>query len=103
MARSLSGALLIKLNREGNNSLGAELGKLCSKANLSLVHVSRALRVTRMTVHSWLRGGKIRAKNEIIIKTFIILVRGDIDEKVLPARSFKASKAYIEKMIGAKI
>jgi hypothetical protein len=103
MARVLSEALLIELNREGNNGLGAELGKLCLKANLSITHVARALGVTRMAVHSWLRGGKIRAKNEIVVRAFIKLAREDMDEEILPAKSFKASKAYIEEMIGVEI
>jgi hypothetical protein len=53
-----------------------------------------------MTLHSWFRGGKIRAKNEKVIHAFIKLVREDMEKEVLPARSLAASRAYIQEMIG---
>jgi len=100
MARNMSEALLIEINRDGNDCLGAELGKLCAKSNLYIAHVAHALKVSRMTLHSWFRGGKIRAKNEKVIHAFIKLVREDMEKEVLPARSLAASRAYIQEMIG---
>jgi hypothetical protein len=103
MARSMSGALLIEINKEGNDCLGAELGRVCVKANLYIAHVARALKVSRMTLHSWFRGGKIRAKNEKVIHAFIKLVREDMEKEVLPAKNLAASRTYIKSLIGDEI
>jgi hypothetical protein len=45
----------------------------------------------------------LRGKNEDIALAFIKLVREDLNNKVLPAKSVKGAKAYIEDMIGETI
>jgi hypothetical protein len=56
-----------------------------------------------MTIHSWFRGKPLRDKNRQLAEAFIKLVGDDIKAGMLPARSMKQAKEYIEDMIGEKI
>jgi hypothetical protein len=103
MTRPYSNRLLFSLNIQEDN-LGRTLARECIKAKLSAAHVAVALEVTRMTIHSWYRGGAIsRKKNIKMINAFLKLIKEDTEKKILPVRTFKDSQAYIEDMIGKKI
>jgi hypothetical protein len=102
MARSYGEALLISIYAEGNNSLGAEMCRLCLKANLRIIHVAKALHVTRMTLHSWFRGKPIRANNRVRVEAFMRAVRGDTERTILPVCSIPDSLAYCLKIRGTK-
>jgi hypothetical protein len=45
----------------------------------------------------------LRGKNEDVALAFIRLVEKDLEAGVLPAKSVKGAKAYIEDMIGRPI
>ena len=94
MARSYGEALLISIYAEGNDSLGAELCRLSLKANLRIIHVAKALHVTRMTLHSWFRGKPIRNSNKVRVEAFMRAVRKDTEKGNLPVRSIPDSLAY---------
>jgi hypothetical protein len=54
-------------------------------------------------MHNWFRGRILRGKNEDIALAFIRLVKKDTEAGVLPVKSIKEAKAYIEDMIGRPI
>lgn len=83
--------------------IGYRLAKFCVKANLPAKYVAVALEVSRATVHNWFRGAVLRGKNEDMALAFIRLVEKDLAEGVLPAKTVKEAKAYIEDMIGRTI
>ena len=83
--------------------IGYRMAQLCVTANLPAKYVAEALGVSRATVHNWFRGAVLRGKNEDIALAFIRLVEKDLDAGILPAKSVKGAKAYIEDMIGRTI
>lgn len=103
MPRIYSEKLTIKLSQSDYNRTGIALATLCVRANLPATYVARAFGVTRMTIHSWFRGKPLRDKNRQLAEAFIKLVGDDMKSGVLPARSMKQAKEYIEEMIGEKI
>lgn len=76
--------------------LGQELAKVCIEANLPAAYVAKVLGVTRMTLHTWFRGGKIRQAKKERINLFMDLVEHDTRTGVLPAKSFKDAKEYLK-------
>jgi len=104
MPRPLNSELVNRLQDiDDDGSVGMRLAKVCIDANLHLKYVAVALEVSRMTVYSWSRGGKIRNKKLPLIETFIRLVKKDMEAGILPAKSLKASKEYIDSMIGTSV
>jgi len=104
MPRSYSDKLLRKLNDyDGEETIGIKLAKVCVKAKLPALYVAVPLEVSRMTVHTWFRGGEVRPKKYALIEAFIKLVKIDLEEGRLPARNLKDAREYIESMIGKKI
>lgn len=83
--------------------IGYKMAKVCVEANLPAKYVAAAMGVSRATIHNWFRGAVLRGKNEDIALAFIKLVREDLENDVLPAKSVKKAKAYIEDMIGKPI
>lgn len=83
--------------------LGLELAKTCINANLPALYVAQVLGVTRMTLHTWFRGGVIRASKRERINVFIDLVEGDLKSGALPAKSLAASRAYLQEMVDTPI
>jgi hypothetical protein len=55
-----------------------------------------------MTVFSWFRGNPIRHKNLLKVETLTDLIESDTAKKVLPAKTVKGAKAYLEDMVGRK-
>lgn len=105
MPRTYSEAFLRKLNDDANEykNLGIELAKACTKANLPMLYVSRALGVSKLTIFHWFRGRDVRLVRRPKVHAFIALVERDITDGKLPAQNMKAAKAYIEDMIGHAI
>ena len=103
MPRRLSEALLIDIFKEGNDSLGSALGRILAKSGICVIHVEKALNVSKMTLHAWLRGGQIREKNKRLIEAFMRLVDADLKSGVLPVGTIAESKKYVEDMVGHKI
>ena len=102
MSRSYSEAFLIELHKANPNRAGTALALACVKANLPAKYVAMALEVTRMTVFSWFRGQPIRHKNLLKVETLTDLIESDTAKGILPARTVKDAKAYLEDMVGRK-
>jgi hypothetical protein len=83
--------------------LGKDLGAVCVKANLPASYVAVVLDVSRITIHSWFRGGTIRPRKREKVETFIKLVEEDMEKGLLPAKSLRDAKAYLGDMIGRPI
>lgn len=105
MARPYSEAFLRKLSSDQNefNNLGIQLAKVCTKANLPMLYVAKALDVSKLTVFHWFRGRDIRQVRRPKVYAFIALTERDTADGKLPAVNIKAAKAYIEDMIGHEI
>ena len=75
--------------------LGQELAKVCIEANLPAAYVAKVLGTTRMTLHTWFRGGMIRQSKKERINLFMDLVEEDTRKGLLPAKTLKEAKAYL--------
>lgn len=103
MARPYSQKFLLELYRNEANSLGVNLARLCVNANLPATYVAAALETTRTTVYSWFRGQGIREGKHNLVHTFMDLVKQDMANGVLPAKTTIDAKRYVEQMIGSPI
>lgn len=104
MSRPYSTKFLSELeNADDSYRIGYKMAKLCVSANLPAKYVGAALEISRATVHNWFRGAIPRGKNQDMALAFIRLIQKDLDAGVLPAKSVKEAKAYIEDMIGRPI
>ena len=103
MSRCYSDDLIKEVNKSDPNKAGTALALACINGNLPAIYVSVALRVTRMSIHSWFRGKPIRDKNRKLVEVFTDLVESDTAKGMLPAKNTQEAKTYIEEMIGQKI
>jgi hypothetical protein len=100
MPRTYGDKLLLKLQGGDSNLLGVRLGRLCVEANLPISYVAPALEVSKNTVHLWFRGRVMNEQRRKVVEAFMHLVEQDMKDGVLPAKSMKHAKTYIEGMIG---
>jgi len=103
MARSYSEKFLLALNENTGEGLGVQLARLCVKANLPATYVAVALETTKTTVYSWFRGQGVREEKRRSIETFIRCVEEDLQKEILPAKSTKEAKRYIQDLTGLTI
>ena len=103
MPRPYSDAFLRELSRNQSDGLGVKLARWCVDANLAAVHVAVALEVSRNTVYSWFRGQGVQEKKRSKVESLISLIENDIKDGLLPAKSVKEAKQYIESIIGAPV
>jgi hypothetical protein len=103
MPRTYSKELIIQVNKLNPNYPGVALAKACIGANLPAKYVAVALKVTRMTLHSWFRGKPIRFKNQQLVEVFTDLVESDTAKGILPVKNTAQAKTYLEDMIGENI
>ena len=103
MSRSYSREFKDGLSSTMSVRTGVLLGRECVRANLPAKFVAKALKVSRMTVYCWFRGAVIRGKNEELALAFMSLVREDLANAILPAKSVREARAYIEAMIGESL
>jgi len=103
MSRPYSPKLKELVETSKNYTLGIDLGKTCLKANLPAAYIAEVFDTTRMTIHSWFRGGVIRFKKRRKIEVFIELMEEDLTNGVLPAKTLKEARTYVEDMIGRPI
>jgi hypothetical protein len=95
---------LIKIVKDSDpNKAGTALALACINGNLPAIYVSVALRVTRMSIHSWFRGRPIREKNRQLVEVFTDLVESDTAKGILPAKTKVEAKKYLEEMTGRNI
>ena len=83
--------------------LGMDLAKVCIEANLPAAYVAQVFGTTRMTVHTWFRGGAIRYKKRAKIEVFIQLVEEDIKRGILPANTLSDAMTYLQDMVDSPI
>lgn len=102
MPRPLSSRLLEQLEN-AEETLGVSLAKLCVNAKLPVLYASVMLGVSRMAMHTWFRGGNIRAEHAAKIKKFIQLIEDDIQSGVLPKKTLEETKEYAEAFAGRPI
>lgn len=86
MGRPYSAELVDKLTSTRHKSLGMELGAVCVKAGIPAIYIAKVFGVTRMTVHSWFRGGSIYRRRTIRISDAIRAIREDLESGKLPIR-----------------
>ena len=60
MARPYSDKFILGLNHANSKRIGIQLAKTCVRAHLPSVYVADTFNVTRMSIHSWFRGGAVR-------------------------------------------
>lgn len=104
MSRPYSKKFIDELDsKSSTHRVGVILAKECVNARLPAKYVAKAMKVSRATVHNWFRGAILRGKNEDLALAFISLVQKDIRAGLLPAKSVRGAKTYIEDMIGERI
>lgn len=103
MPRSYSDKFIMELSKIGSDNIGVQLGKLCVEANIPATYVAVALETSRMSIHSWFRGQEIRKSKHKLISAFMNLVKQDMRQGRLPAKSHIDAKDYIEEMLGIEI
>lgn len=77
------------------DNLGVKLARACIKANLPLNAVSKLLGVSRMTVHTWFRGGDMHPKSADMVRTLLKVIEVDTARGALPLADFKEARAYV--------
>jgi hypothetical protein len=89
--------LLNKVDMKDN--LGVVLAKACVKANIPMKSVAKILGVSRMTVHTWFRGGPIRSGRVELIHALLRIIEEDTAKGVLPLADFKSARAYVNELL----
>ena len=96
MPRPLSERFVLGLDRADETKDGIKLARLCIKANLAVKYVAEGLDVSRMTLHTWFRGGDIRQRNILKVKKFIDIIEEGLADGVLPAENLASAKVFVE-------
>jgi hypothetical protein len=89
---------LISLAKTESRSIGVKLAKLCTEANLPTLYIADKLGLTRLTIHSWFRGGKIRNRNKQHVSLIIKEIERGLEVGTLPVHSLKEAKEYLKRM-----
>jgi len=103
MPRTYSESFLVDMYKADPNNPGVALARACVDGNLPAKYVAMVLGVTRMAVYAWFRGNPIRVKNRQVVEAFTRLVRKDLEDGRLPAKSIADAKTYLGEMIGEEI
>jgi hypothetical protein len=98
MTRTYGKELQKLISREDDSRLGVELARVCVNANLPAIHVAGIFGVSRMTIHSWFRGGMIRMSYRPTIDRFMDQVEDDMGKERLPAESVAEAKSYLDRI-----
>lgn len=98
MVSKYSAKLLEAVRGASEYRLGIDLANVCIAGNLPASYVAQVLGVTRMTLHTWFRGGAIRPSKRERINVFIDLVEHDLRQGVLPVKSLAEARAYLQDM-----
>jgi hypothetical protein len=103
MARGYGSDLLDPVENTKTYRLGIDLASTCIKAGLPATYVAQVFDTTRMTIHSWFRGGVIRYAKRAKIEVFIKLVEEDLAKGILPCKNLRDARAYLKDMVGKPI
>lgn len=96
MTASYSGALIARIRAATERGLGEELALVCIGAGLPAVYVAQVLGVTRMTLHTWFRGGNVSLRKREKVERFIRIIKEDLSDGTLPAKSVRAARSYLQ-------
>jgi|TARA_R110000803_G_scaffold55432_2_gene112359 hypothetical protein len=96
MPRPYSDGFILGLDRADETKVGVQLAKVCLKANLPIKYVAEGLAVSRMTLHTWFRGGILRQQNREKVEKFMGLVEQGLADGTLPASNLATAKVFIE-------
>lgn len=96
MPKSYSPEYIKALNQvKMYDNLGITLARACVKANLPIAAVSKLLGVSRMTIHTWFRGGDMRPKSTESVKLLLKVIETDTAKGLLPLADFKSAREYV--------
>jgi hypothetical protein len=84
------------------DNLGIALARSCVKANIPLKLVAKFFGVSRMTVHTWFRGGPIRSGRVPLINAFLSIIEEDTAKGKLPLADFSSARQYMYRLIEEK-
>jgi hypothetical protein len=102
MPRKFSPKLLDSIEN-AEDSLGISLARTCLKAGLPASYAAPMLKVSRMTLHTWFRGGVIRKSRTGQLEQFIDFLKDEIRSGVLPKPTLKQTQEYAEDFAGRAI
>jgi hypothetical protein len=97
MPKSYSEKFLLEVQKVDPQAMGVKLAKLCIKTNVPISYVADRLEVSRMTVHSWFRGGKIRLSLINRVEHFIKFIEQGLADGELPAPTMVQTKDYLSR------
>lgn len=101
MPRPYSPALLERINQDdGKYSLGIDLAKHCVAAGLNATYIAAILETSRVSIHSWFRGGAIRHRTRPKVEVLIEILEEDMERGLLPVSGHVQAKAYAEGILG---
>lgn len=100
MSRTYSDKFILELKQQDPDDPGIALALACVEGNIPASYVASALGVTRMTVFSWFRGGKMRTKILHKVEVMTDLIESDTAKGRLPVKTRAEARAYLEEMIG---
>jgi hypothetical protein len=103
MARTLSPEILQRIESADADTLAMQLAKVAVEAKLPVMYVASMLGLSRMTLHTWYRGGEVRESRREKIETFIALINDDIQAGVLPKDTLLETKDYAERFSGRPV
>lgn len=101
MARTLSKSTIEQV--ANSSDIVVDLVKTCLKVKLPMSYAAAMLGVSRMTLHSWMRGGPMRYGRDVRIQAFIDLIEEDVANGELPKKDLKETRMYAEKFAGRTI
>jgi len=102
MSRPYSDKLLVELHKNESTSIGLSLARLCVKLNLPMMHLAKALNVSRWTLHKWFRGQNISARYKKDLELAYLAITEAERKQILPAPR-KEAKQFIEENINYSI
>ena len=98
MPTSYSSPLVEAVQTAPVRSLGQELALVCIDGRLPAAYVAQVLGVSRMTLHTWFRGGEIRERRQPKVSVLIRLIKEDLQKGVLPVKTFSEARSYLQDM-----
>ena len=88
MPKNYTERFLISLGKADPNNTGVKLARLCVDARFSVTGVAQYLKVSRMTIHTGCKGGKIHKDNITKVKEFIKMVESGFELGLLPDKDY---------------
>ena len=101
--RPYSDRFILGLDKADDSKRGVQLAKLCLKANLPIKYVAEGVGTSRMTVHSWFRGGPMKHHNLQKVEKFMDLVEQGLADGVLPAQDIASAIVFIQSDVKPQI